>query len=538
MGANVHPQGRFLRVAAALRSILIALAFLVWWHGPAHTHATLMNTDPADGAVVAVAPSSFRLTFNEPVAPLRLALVAPDGAVTGLNSHTQQDQTIAIELPSGLGEGTHVLTWRVVSQDGHPVGGAVIFSIGAPGAVPDFEETGDPSLRVAIWISRVALYIGLFFGAGGAFALAWLVRGDETAGTIAFAASCLGAAAAIASVGLQGLDAMGAPLSHIANADHWRSGLATSHGTTASIALLALLAALLAIGSRGLMSRLMGALALGGAGLALAASGHASAAAPQWLMRPAVFVHGVGVAFWAGALVPLAKTLSRHHNDAPVALARFSRAIPWVLGLLLGAGTVLAAVQAGSVEALASTAYGNILAAKLALIAALLALAAFNRWRLTAPATRAEAAPEHRLARMITLETLLIIAILALAAGWRFTPPPRALAIAAAKPVSIHIHEEAAMADLVITPGRAGPVEASIVIMSGDFGALDAREVTLHFSMPGSEPVARSAHRPGDGTWRVDDLVLPAPGQWNARIEILADGQEHISLSGSITIKR
>ena len=28
--------------------------------------------------------------------------------------------------------GTHVLSWRVISADGHPVGGSVMFSVGAP----------------------------------------------------------------------------------------------------------------------------------------------------------------------------------------------------------------------------------------------------------------------------------------------------------------------------------------------------------------------------------------------------------------------
>ncbi|WP_445500229.1 hypothetical protein [Microvirga sp. G4-2] len=36
---------------------------------------------------------------------------------------------------------------------------------------------------------------------------------------------------------------------------------------------------------------------LGGTGLALALSGHASAAPPQWLTRPSVFVHGMAAAF-------------------------------------------------------------------------------------------------------------------------------------------------------------------------------------------------------------------------------------------------
>ena len=51
---------------------------------------------------------------------------------------------------------------------------------------------------------------------------------------------------------------------------------------------------------------MLSALALAGVGLSLASSGHAASASPQWLTRPSMFLHGVGVAFWVGALAPLA----------------------------------------------------------------------------------------------------------------------------------------------------------------------------------------------------------------------------------------
>ena len=46
---------------------------------PAFAHATLIKTDPADGAVLAQGPRTISLTFSEPVSPLVLTLVRPDG---------------------------------------------------------------------------------------------------------------------------------------------------------------------------------------------------------------------------------------------------------------------------------------------------------------------------------------------------------------------------------------------------------------------------------------------------------------------------
>jgi copper transport protein len=134
---------------------------------------------------------------------------------------------------------------------------------------------------------------------------------------------------------------------------------------------------------------------------------------------------------------------------------------------------------------------------------------------------------------------LLVLAIFAVAATWRFTPPPRALAEAAARPASIHIHTAPAMADLTISPGRAGPVTVSIVVMTGDFGALDAQEVTLVLSNPaaGIEPIRRPAAKAGDGSWRVDGLTIPVPGRWTARIEVLISDFEMVRLEDEVEIR-
>ncbi len=174
---------------------------------------------------------------------------------------------------------------------------------------------------------------------------------------------------------------------------------------------------------------------LAGVGVALAASGHASAAEPQWLTRPMVFVHGVGIAFWIGALVPLGLALKRQTVEAGPFLRRFSRAILPVVTVLAGAGVVLAFIQVQTPAALVDTAYGKLLVIKLALLVFLFTLAAVNRWKLTASAKAGSTEVQRRLVRSIGIELLIVLAIFGVAAGWRFTPPPRALAIAAAQPV-------------------------------------------------------------------------------------------------------
>ena len=252
-----------------------------------------------------------------------------------------------------------------------------------------------------------------------------------------------------------------------------------------------------------------------------------------------VFVHGVGIAFWAGALLPLGLAYRRKAADAGAALSRFSAMVAYVVAALIGAGLVLAFVQVGTFSALWLTAYGRLLLLKLALIAPLLLLAAANRWRLTKPALADQADARHRLVRNIALETLLMVAILAVVAGFRFTPPPRVLAVEAAEPAAVHMHTAQAMAELSITPGHAGVVSASIVVMSGDFGPLDARSVTLQLANPqaNAAPISASAYKPGDGTWRVDALDLPVGGKWTVAIDIAISGSERTTLTGEVVLR-
>lgn len=523
-----------------LAALVLIAAGIVVGCGQAQAHASLVRAEPADGGMVASAPASFALSFNEPVSPLVLRLVQPDGTSLALDRYVLREATLEIMAPAGLGTGTHVLSWRVISEDGHPVGGSVIFSIGAPSAAPaaPAAET-DFSVRLAIWTAKVALYLGLFFGVGGAFALAWFAPGTQHRRAFIFAMLALGLPGTIFSVGLQGVDALEATFAGLGQAVIWRTGYSTSIGSTAAVAFLALALATGSLLLRGsLPARLLSLAALLAVGLALAASGHASAAPPQWLTRLSVFLHGVGITVWAGALVPLLLLFARRSPEAAPALRRFSLAIPYAVLPLAAAGIILAVIQLEHPYDIWTTAYGQVLLVKLVLVAALFALATLNRFWLTGPAERGEPQATDHLRRSLRAEIALVVAIFAVAALWRFTPPPRALALAAAQPAQVHIHTLKAMADLTITPGRVGAAEAQIVLMTGDFGPLDAKEVTLVLANTarGIEPFRRPATR-RDGIWHVDNLVLPAPGIWSVRIDVLISDFDMARLEEKIDIR-
>lgn len=522
-----------------LRHLVVAVGLLLAYATGAWAHASLNSTKPADGAVLESAPASYSLTFSEPVSPLSLKLVRPDGSATALERFVLRGNVLEVEAPADFGRGTHVLSWRVVSEDGHPVGGSVIFSIGEPSAeAPIVGEDIDWTVRFGLWLSKIALYIGLFIGIGGVFAVRVLMPDVGRGRTAIAAAMAIGAFGAILSTGFQGLDALGAQTGRLADPIVWFTGFGTSYGRTvvAALAAFAIAAVGLALGRPARFAAVLGLLAVG-AGLAL--SGHASAAAPQWLMRPMVFLHMTAITAWIGALIPLGLALRHRDAGAVSSLQRFSRFIPYAVALLIVAGLVLAVVQVEQPVALIDTAYGQVLLIKLVLLVGLFILAAFNRWSLTAPTEGGDSGTRRRLVRSIAVETTIALVIFGAVAGWRFTPPPRALAAAAAQPAKVHIHTAKAMADLAITPGRAGPVTVSAFIMTDDFGALEAKELTFVFANPaaGIEPFKRRAEKTPDGNWRAEGVVLPIAGEWTVRIDALISDFDLAKLEGRVAIR-
>jgi copper transport protein len=339
------------------------------------------------------------------------------------------------------------------------------------------------------------------------------------------------------ALGAQGLDAMGAQLGAAVQSAIWRAATATSYLWTIVAAAIALALALIGIAMRGTVASAAGLLSALLVGVGLASSGHASAAHPQWLMRPAVFLHASAIALWVGALFPLALALRSEAGKA--SLRRFSSGITPIVGVLLISGAVLAVVQVETPSALISTAYGCVLLAKLALVAIAFLLAAINRWRLTRRVEAGEEPEAWLMARVIAVELAVLIAVVGIAALWRFTPPPRAILAAQSQPASVHIHTLQAMADVTVSPGRAGPVSVEIVLMNGEFGPLTAKELSLSFSntAAGIEPIERQAKLGADGIWRVQDLTLPVSGRWEAELAILISDFEMRRIKDAVVIR-
>jgi copper transport protein len=211
-------------------------------------------------------------------------------------------------------------------------------------------------------------------------------------------------------------------------------------------------------------------------------------------------------------------------------------AVP-VVGVVALTGLLLAVIQLESFQALTSTRYGWILCIKLALVAVLLSLAALNRFRLT-PALQSRPQDTRPLVRSIGLECAVVVAILALVAGWRFTPPPRSLSSAVRPPLALHIHSDRAMFQVLISRSRAGTDDFVLQIMAGDATPLQAKEVSLFLSLPekGIEPMERKAARDADGIWTIRNVPIPFAGLWRVRVDALITDFEKVTLEEELDV--
>lgn len=245
-------------------------------------------------------------------------------------------------------------------------------------------------------------------------------------------------------------------------------------------------------------------------------------------------LHLIAAGLWLGALPAFAALLIWSRSDpARGALAadvtrRFSlMAIGCVLALLVS-GIVNSAVLVGWPAGLLASSYGRVLALKVALFAAMLALATVNRYRLTPrlPGRGALGA----LAATTLAETGLGLGILLLVGVLGTLAPASHLhkPAAAINPDAafVHIHTEVVMADLTIDPGYPGRSAATIRLWHEDYApfAADRVQLALDPTFSGATGIRREARQLPDGTWVIEDLRIQSPGVWTARVIVDVNG--------------
>lgn len=178
------------------------------------------------------------------------------------------------------------------------------------------------------------------------------------------------------------------------------------------------------------------------ASLAWGGHGVAGEGAFGWLQLVGDIVHLLAAGVWVGALLALLLLVLRradridgsHLLATHRALAGFSSIGTIVVALLIATGLInlLTIIGWAGIVALPASAYGLALLGKLGLFAAMLVLAASNRFRLVPRFERAMAAEDHSAALSalrlsLSIEAVCAIAILALVAWFGTLDPAGAV---------------------------------------------------------------------------------------------------------------
>lgn len=121
--------------AARIRILLAALAaalatVLGMSAAPAHAHDHLVSSSPANGETLTQPISEWKLTFSDNIQQMgtELRIEEANGGTVQLGAPEVHGREVVAKLPNGITKGEFRGTWRVVSSDGHPISGQIMFN--------------------------------------------------------------------------------------------------------------------------------------------------------------------------------------------------------------------------------------------------------------------------------------------------------------------------------------------------------------------------------------------------------------------------
>lgn len=431
-------RSTLLRLAAAC-----AFALLLCFPESAYAHATLLSSEPAAGSRLSTRPSRVRLTFDEPIEAdlCQIVIVSADGHTTTLAVSADPRDVRGIVAPLDLtADGAYRVAWRVISADGHPVEGSLVFDVGS--AVDRVPPAAELVRGTAAWGPQIAaaplipvllrwLAIGTTMALGGLlFFFAWTReslasrRGRATM-WLAIAAPVFLAAHLIAWIinaspdhtfsAAWAMSVLGTPVGQI---ELWRTGLA-----------------LMALWAYGLARRPRLALAFAVAALAASgAVGHSAAIRPA-LAIPLKAVHILAASAWLGGLLWLVlwkrngSQKKDGGSDADVVsfradASRVSSAalIAVIVVALTGLGEALLFIP--SPLDLIRSAYGLAVLGKIAGLAVLVGFGAYHRLRVLPSLRSSHGSGSQPLRSSVRIEVGVMCLVLLLAAFLAYLPPP------------------------------------------------------------------------------------------------------------------
>jgi copper resistance protein C len=146
------------KIASGFAALTLGLAAILGISAPATAHAELVEASPAADSLIGSLPEYVDLTFGENIMTLDgsegsniITVVDSNGAKVDDETIVVNAAVVSVGIKPGFGNGSYTVTYRVVSEDGHPIEGSYKFEVGeaaqtnviAPAPSPSSSHTDD-----------------------------------------------------------------------------------------------------------------------------------------------------------------------------------------------------------------------------------------------------------------------------------------------------------------------------------------------------------------------------------------------------------
>ncbi|MEV0941148.1 copper resistance protein CopC [Micromonospora wenchangensis] len=544
---------RTTRSAVLLGFLLALLSVPLTPATPAAAHAALVATSPVRDAVIGSPPGEVVLVFSESVSPVvgRVQVLGPDGRRVTAGEPVADGATlrIPVRVPDRP-LGTYLVSYRVISADSHPVAGSFAYSAGAPSATPP-EPVSVDERPSGGWTpaARYVGYLGLVLAVGPTLlgAVRWPRRRRRRAvtatGYVGLALVAVGTAGTWVA---QAADMVGVPVGDLSRGDLTAvAGSDVGPVLGARLALAGIAAGLLAAVAAGRAGRgrRVALAVVGLAGMVTwPLAGHPVASPLPPVSILADVVHLAGMSVWLGGLFALAVFLlpGTHRRVLSRVLPAWSRWATVAVGWLVASGVGQAAIELGRPGALVGTAYGRLLCAKAALLAAVLGVAAWQR-----RAVRAGRAADRpgRVAWAAGVELAATAVVLALTAVLVQTPPGRTADTEAARATREGVAQTLTSGTYTlqfdIYPVRVGvPNSLHAYVYTPQGQPLPVAQWTVSLALPaaGIEPMTVPVDTPEPHHGSAE-ISLPARGDWTIRFTVRTSDIDQATVTATVPVR-
>ncbi|MDE2966588.1 MAG: CopD family protein [Chloroflexota bacterium] len=526
----------------ALAGLLALAAFLtiVLWPDDASAHALLARADPPINASLRESPIRITLFMTE-------QLQRSHSSIQVLHSSGERrdiGQTeFADEVPTQmsvrvlkLDPGVYTVVWETLSEvDGHTWTGSYVFSVLNPdGSAPagsgveiDLDRPGTPvaadAAVKAIGLAALVIFAGAVF-------ISWLLRPSPISTLLPLMAVTL-----VVGIATTGYESIAGAL-RLGDIGFLGDVLFdTRNGLWLQQRWYALIVAAALVGVRllkpvSLPDRLVFVALAVLAAVWLASSSaisHGAAIGSGWIWGTLFdALHLSAAALWIGGLLSLIIVIRGQPDARIAAVRRFSVAAALSVPVLAAAGLLSALIQIPNLNGIVETDWGLAFIVKIAILVALFAAAAANAFFLRPRDAAADGQDQrlvHRFSRMMRMEALLGLAVIAASAALTQLPSP-----ASAQPeieqkdntVVETVTRGGIIVALEISPNLVGFNTWTATIRGTGDNPVEVLLLRFRYADRSVGPVTVPTTRLSDNQFQLEGAYFGLPGAWTVEMEL------------------